>query len=1134
MNADKWNNIEQLIARLRSLLWSQRGVNASGGVLRVFSLGAGLWLALVIIAALAILPVWLKAPLVLFSVGLVLFFLWRWALAPLAAGEIQTIAKTLENRFSELKGRLTASVQFQQNPASIPTGSSPELIDLTAKQTLLEAEKLNLSQALSSRRVREALVPTLVATLATIALFALAPERVTYALEVYGQPLIEVAPPLGYQLTSSPAASQAVRFRDLELNGHLSGADFPDQAKIHYRFSGGSWQSQSVDLQETPRQKISSGDSLKFSVRLREIKRSLEFYVSAGRLQAQSTSIEVVDLPRVTGVKVSVIPPKYTGLKPEIIEGAGSFSAVVGSKARIEARSNVPLRSAIALFNTDDLDSEDSQDVRQLTPAGKAFDLNLTVLENSSFHFELRDSLNEENPNPIEYYITALEDRSPTVTVIRPGHDVDLDESLYLPLKVSISDDFGFSSLALKYTVISRNRESDETVMILHFSDNIKTDGEIEFDWDVEKIKMSPGDNLAYYFEVLDNDEIAGPKAGRSRVYHARLPAIDELIAEMEQETEERIESTEEALKRERELLKKLQEAQEKLAEQPDEKPLDWKQNKALEELLEKRQEMSAELERLAEEMRSSLEKNQNSSLMNQELAEKLKRIQELYQEVATEEMKEAQRRLQEALDNMDKEEIQQALEEFEMSEEELLSRLERTLDLLERLKIEQKINAMTEAAKELLDRQTKNNELTEEAKEEDLPQLAEEEDDIQKSLENLKEQAEELKEMLKEAELDDVEEAQEFAEAVQKSDADQDMGEMSRSLRKSKKSESSESGESAEKKLKDMLDSMREQQQAMKGMEADKMNAALRAAIEDATYLSREQEGLHDQTSALGRRSTALRDLTDEQVALEEAVAGFGTRLIKLSSSNPFLSSELRSLVGDALHSIDKSRTKLEETHGPSAADNQRDAMAKLNDVALLLLESMDKQSQCNKGGSCDKAGQKMEALGERQSKLNKETKKGMGEPKPLPGPGGERLKALAGEQEAIRKSLTELNKELGSRDEILGDLEAIAKEMEKVAEELASGEAGEQTAERQLQIYSRMLQSIKAINRRDYTPERQARAGQDFFRSSPPGLNNSDDQRPFEDRLREFLKDGYPPEYERQIRNYFKALNNRRNSDR
>jgi Domain of unknown function (DUF4175) len=1120
----QWNNIQQLVSRLQSLLWTQRLISATAGaVLAIAALG-GVWTVLVLVAALATLPVWLKVSLLTLSLVTVAFVAWRFSITSLFQGEVDLVASRLEKRFSQLKGRLIAAVQFQRDPSALPAGTSPELVDLTARQTLELARSIELNKSLDYSAVHRFWKPALaLATLVTLsAVFA--PEHNSHALSVYAKPLVEVAPPLGYTLSASTGSSTAIRFRDLTLTGHIQGADFPKQGAVHFRYEGGSWQKEEFDLNRLPKSHSDSGDSLAFSARLREVRRSLEFYVSSGRRQTVPVKIEVVDLPRIEDIAISIVAPSYTGLEPVLLnDNTGSFAAVVGSHAKLQMNTNVPLAEAQIVFEA----TEQGAETLELEPVGNTLSADITVKENRVYTLELTDSQGEKNPDPIEYYITAIEDRNPDVSVIKPGADVDIDESMLLPLKVRISDDFGFSSLALKYTVVSSGRQGEENVIIINFSDNIKTDGEIEFSWDLDKVDIEPGDYLSYYFEVFDNDAISGPKQGLSKVYRARLPSIEELIADMENESEERISSTEEIIRQERKLRDQMQEAQRKLQQSQDNEKLDWQKQKSLEDLADKNEELMSQMEQLADQMKQQLQDKENSSLYSQELLEKLKRVQELYNEVATDEMKESQKRLQEALENMDKDELEDAMNDYQLSQEEMLSRLERTLELLKKLQIEQKINAMTEAAKQLLERQMENNDKTDKADSDKLADLAPEEDKIKKGLEDLKEQAEELDKMLQDSKLDDVPEAKKFSEAVKESDADKDMEEMSESLSKSDREQSSESGEKAETKLKGMLDEMREQQQAMNGNEASKMNAALRRAIEDATYLSTKQEDILDETDELNPRSTALRDLASGQITLQEAVAGFGDRLVKLSAKNPFLSSEIRTLVTDALYNIDESVTHLGETQGPSASTSQRNAMTNLNDVALKLLQSMDEQNQCNKGGSCDKAGQKMQSLGERQSKLNRDTQKNLG-PNPKDGPNSDRLRELAGEQESIRKSLKELEKEFGNRQELLGDLDGISKEMQKVIEELSSGNAGGKTAERQLRIYSRMLESVKALNQRDFTPERRAQSGQDFFRPSPSLLDNGADSRPFEDRLQEFLKEGYPPEYETQIRNYFKALNN------
>jgi hypothetical protein len=98
----------------------------------------------------------------------------------------------------------------------------------------------------------------------------------------------------------------------------------------------------------------------------------------------------------------------------------------------------------------------------------------------------------------------------------------------------------------------------------------------------------------------------------------------------------------------------------------------------------------------------------------------------------------------------------------------------------------------------------------------------------------------------------------------------------------------------------------------------------------------------------------------------------------------------------------------------------------------------------------------------------------------------------------------------------------------MKKVEEDLASGQAGPETTERQLRIYSRMLEASRSLQRKDYTDQRQSTTAtqQPVYipNSLPADILN--DREHFEDRLRQFLGTDYPPQYEEQIKAYFRAI--------
>ena len=167
-----------------------------------------------------------------------------------------------------------------------------------------------------------------------------------------------------------------------------------------------------------------------------------------------------------------------------------------------------------------------------------------------------------------------------------------------------------------------------------------------------------------------------------------------------------------------------------------------------------------------------------------------------------------------------------------------------------------------------------------------------------------------------------------------------------------------------------------------------------------------------------------------------------------------------------------------------------------------------------------------KMNSMCQNQRKLNQETQKQCQNPN---SPGGkEALRRLAGEQGAIHKSLQELQSEFGNSREILGRLDGISDDMQKVIDQLSNGEVGQETLDRQLKIYSRMLDATKTLQRKDFTDQRKSTVGVDVLRNSPAALsgNQLKGGLDIEDRLRRFLDESYPPEYEQHIKAYFKAL--------
>ncbi len=1121
------NDIRQLEKRLRGAIIKKRVVLLIAGVIGLISTGLGIVLLLSALASLFIIPVPVKIGLLAVGFGAIVYAFYRFVLRPVSSGgNIIHAALDVESKHPDLKGRLVAALQFRDIDLN-KTNFSKALVDLTGRQAMQLTSGINFNEIVSGYPIWTTLRSGLAMGALVVIVGFLIPGIFSKAIDVYSQPTTVVAPPPGFSLMVTPGNAERVKYSDVSIGGFMAGGGLADEVEIFYRFAEGRWQSEKLNVARYERFTVAAGDSLPFSMTLKQVRRSFDYYVVAGDVKSDVYAVNIVERPRVTGLKVTVTYPTYTRLQPTTMdENNGSFAALVGSRATVDIQANRDVREGYLII--------DDTVQQKVDFSGKSGSTNFVVDKDFSYHIRLLDQQGEENPDPIEYMVTAVPDEYPIIDVLYPGFDVNLDQSMYIPFQLSISDDFGFSSLVLKYQVIAGGRKGPERVAVVNFSDKIETEGQVTFNWDLEPFGLMPSDYILYHFELADNDKISGPKITSTRVYAARLPSIDEIVAQTETAQEGRVFEAEKILNEQREMADRLQQMADEIRAT---NKLDWQQKKDLENIVDKQQMTADQLEKMSKEMDESIKKLEKNDLVSQQLLEKMMELQKLFNEVATPEMKEAMQKLNEALKNMSQEELEKAMKDFQVSQEEMVKRLERSIELLRRMQIQQKMTAMLKMAQEMLLEQNRVNVDTDEnLTKENSPLLAHREQQLQKQMDALKTEADKLKELLKDSPYKDSEGHKRFADAVRENQADENMQEMEQALNQTEQESALTQGQEASKKLFSMVDEMGDLMASLADNEGQQLADDIRKAIDDANYLSQKQEALHNASQDQSYDGEAIGKLASEQQIIRDAVETLKQRVDEISRQSPFMAAEIRTYLEQSQQEMAGACKNLGDRRGRASLPQQRDAMYNLNRASVKLLDGLDQQKQCNKGGSCNKPGMKMQSMCQKQSQINQATKS------QCPNPGDkignsqrEALKRLASEQGTVQKSLQELQAEFGDRREILGRLDALANDAKEIQEMLNDGQAGEELLNKQLKIYSRMLDVQKSLNRRDYTRERQAVTGEDILRASPGPLDDTglEKSESLQDRLNKYLQEGYPRQYEQQIKAYFKAISNMGQTD-
>jgi hypothetical protein len=137
--------------------------------------------------------------------------------------------------------------------------------------------------------------------------------------------------------------------------------------------------------------------------------------------------------------------------------------------------------------------------------------------------------------------------------------------------------------------------------------------------------------------------------------------------------------------------------------------------------------------------------------------------------------------------------------------------------------------------------------------------------------------------------------------------------------------------------------------------------------------------------------------------------------------------------------------------------------------------------------------------------------------------------MERLSQQQELIRKSLEQLNKEnkeKGVSKTLTSNLEKILEEMKEVITNMNTNKVDDEVIESQEKILSKLLDAQRSINERDYEKNRESNSASNFNRKSPKELDLGKEPSKIKDELLKIINEGYSKDYEELIRKYYEIL--------
>ncbi|MDP2960424.1 MAG: hypothetical protein Q8N71_03280, partial [candidate division Zixibacteria bacterium] len=889
----------------------------------------------------------------------------------------EELAIKIEGKYPQLNNRLIGALQLYRNLEKNPEGYSTQMIEKIIEQADTISQELNFKQVVDKKPLRKISQVSFGLLGLTLIFTFLFPSYFNRSLYLFSHPLISVTAPQKFFFEISPGNAEVLKYSDVKIQIKTLG-EKPSKVYFYWKNEGGEWNEERLEKAKTkgaklhPQDSLQENKSLDFEYTFKQIKRNLDYYAKAEGIKSEQYKLKVTDKPRIIDLKLTFNYPKYTQLKPLVIDqNDGTIEALAGTKVKIEAVANKELSKGDLVFS-------DSSKLEMKIEGKKAIS-EIIIRKDDSYYLEVEDKSGNKNPDPIEYKITEKEDQTPEVEIIQPGMDCDLTENMQLPLLVKGLDDFGFTGSKLVYQIISNEKEKELKSLKLPFEEKLEGELQSDYLWDLSDIGLMPGDVVKYWVEIYDNDNFSGPKKGVSSTYNLRHPSLEELVGEMDEQRENQLSNLEKNLSEQKELKKNLEELSKDLFRQSQppegkESQLSWEKRKEMESLLEKQKSLAENLKKLGEDVGKTCSKVEENRLASLELLERMAELRKLFDEVAPPELKEAMKNLQKALESLDQEKIKEALQNLNLTTEELIKRLDRTIALLKRMRIEQKMESLVKLAENLTQMQKDLNKEIEKAKPEELSSLKDKEENLKDRTESLEENLKELNDLMQKTPLLTPEEMEKLLNSVENSGVKNDMQNTSQNLQQGKKKESLESGGQCASKLNDLSQDFKSALEKMRQGDKEKILAEMRKSLQDLLYLSNSQETLFEQTKNFQPRETGLRQLATEEQKLVEGLNQVGKDLKELSLKtyyiNPDLGNKLALAYTNMLQAIDR----LEELDGNRSSVFQFESLFNLNESAKSLLEGMENvEKSCSNSG--EDVFQQLQSFCQKQGGINSQT---------------------------------------------------------------------------------------------------------------------------------------------------------------
>jgi len=410
----------------------------------------------------------------------------------------------IEQKQPKLRNNLINSLQLypQIAEAKDAPGFSASMVLALLRSTRRQITTLRLDELVDTGPVKARLRLLAVLFVPVLAMVLFNPSWVGETFSLLTRPL-EHMPPSTTTIDVNPKGIRVVRRSPVTVQAVTAGA-VPKTLDLLVS-SATDQHGNPVGEEKFAMENLGEG---KFNSTIAHLEKTLRYRVATGQFSSPVYTAEAVDPPEIGNVQLTLYPPAYTGLGTVAVPG-GNIEGLKGSTLRLDAETTKEVVKA-------EIVTDDGKKI-PLKIDGRKLQANLVLFQSQQYRVMVEDAQGFRNA-PIPYELRVKPDGFPTIDLLRPTEDLEVNGDEVLIVEYSARDDFGIGEVNL----VARVGEREDKIR-LQRDEAKRLILRDQFKWDLGKLALREGDEAVFNLHVLDNDTISGPKLGTSRSVRLRL-----------------------------------------------------------------------------------------------------------------------------------------------------------------------------------------------------------------------------------------------------------------------------------------------------------------------------------------------------------------------------------------------------------------------------------------------------------------------------------------------------------------------------------------------------------------------------------------------------------------------------------